>query len=126
MPILSDADMVPFRELFASLACDKECTIKRPVLTNDGSGSQTETLVVIAVTNVLVQKPGASIGDALRGYASLLASPATWLIEFPYGQDVAQNDKLAFAGSSKTLTVQEILEPGSFSISTSVLAGEVA
>lgn len=122
MPILTDADMVPFRTLFADLACDKECRIKRREVTNDGYGSQTETLVVIAVANALVKKPD---GDILQNYASIVANQATWVVDFPYGQDVKQGDVLDFTGSNKVLTVQEVLEPGSFSISTSVLAGEV-
>jgi hypothetical protein len=121
MPILTDADMVPFRDLFANLACDKACTVKRPTLVNDGYGSQTETLTTIGTANTLVTKPKPSI---LQNYAYLVASKATWQVEFPYGQDVKTKDQLTFTGSSKTLIVQEVLEPESFSISTNVLAVE--
>jgi hypothetical protein len=74
------------------------------------------------VSNVLIKKPDNSM---LQNYASLIASKVIQLIEFPYGQDVQQKDVLSFAGSNRTLAVQEVLEPGSFSISTSVLASEV-
>jgi len=125
MPILTDADMVPFRNLFASLACDKEVTIKRPAKTDDGYGHKSEpTLTTIATVNVLVQKPAPTTADALQGEAGRIVSRSTCTIDFPYGQDVQKGDYLIFTGTNKTFTVHKILDPGSFSISTSVLAIE--
>jgi hypothetical protein len=122
MPAISEAKLQKLRALFVKKACDKECTIKRPVLVDDAYGSQSETLVVIAVAMVLIKKPD---GGMLQNYSSLVASKAVHLIEFPYGQDVHQRDVLDFTGSNRELTVQEVLEPVSFSISTSALASEV-
>src|SRR4030095_1171686 len=118
MPILSDAQMGPFRTLFSNLACDKSCTIKRPTKSKDSGGRVSQTLATIATVNVLIQKPGADIGNSLQEYADIIAGKAVVPIEFPYGQDVRKEDQLTFTGSSKTLVVQKILDPGSFSIST--------
>lgn len=126
MPILTDAQMQPFRTLFSNLACDKECVIKRPTRTNDAYGSQTLTLTTIATVNVLIPKPDARGASTLQEYAALIAGKVTQLVEFPYGQDVRQNDQLTFTGSNKTLIVQKVLEPGSFSISTSVVVVEIS
>jgi len=126
MPILTDAQMTPFRTLFASLACDKECVIKRPTKSKDAGGRVSQTLAIIATVSVLIKKPGADVGSSLQDYADIIAGKAVVPIEFPYGQDVAEEDQLTFTGSDKTLVVQKVLEPGSFSISTTVLAAEVS
>lgn len=126
MPILTDTQMQPFRTLFASLACDKACVIKRPTKSKDSGGRVNQTLATIATVNVLIKKPGADVGSSLQDYADIIAGRAVQLIEFSYGQDIREEDQLTFTGSSKTLVVQKVLEPGSFSISTSVLAVEVS
>jgi hypothetical protein len=123
MPAISEAKLQKLRALFVKKACDKECTISRAVKTPDGSGSQTEDPVVIAVANAVVKKPS---GGILQNYAFLVASQATWQIDFPFGQDIEQGDQIAVAGSSKTLIVQEVLEPESFPIATGVLVSEGA
>jgi hypothetical protein len=126
MAILDDADMQTFQDLFADLALDKACTIKRPSKAKDSGGRVSQSLTTIATVNALVKKPGADIGNSLQDYAMLIAGKATTLIEFPYGQDVEEEDQLTFAGSTKTLVVQKVLEPGSFPVSTGVLAVEVS
>lgn len=126
MPILTDEDMQPFRQLFADLACDQACTITRFGYDGDGYGHKVENPAIIATVNSLVQKPGASIGDALASFAGRIASKSMIKVDFPYGQDVMQKDVLSFTSTPKTFVVQEVLNPGSFSISTTVLASEVA
>ena len=126
MPILTDEDMQPFRQLFANLACDQACTITRMGYDDDGYGHKTENPVIITTVNALVQKPSASIGDALTSFAGRIASKSMIKVDFPYGQDIQQKDTLSFTSTPKTFVVQEILNPGSFSISTTVLATEVA
>jgi hypothetical protein len=125
MGLFTDTDLQPFRELFVELACDQECTISRPGNTADGYGTQSPgTPTVIATVDVFVHAPGVTEGSTLQVHSLEVSSLAMWQVDFPYGADVQEKDLLTFAGSTKTLIVQELLEPKSFPIVTSVLASE--
>jgi hypothetical protein len=124
MGLFSDTDLEPFRDLFADLATDQECTITRNVKNADPYGTDSEIPQVIDTVDVLVSAPGITEGSTLQVHSLETSSLAMWKVSFPYGQDVLEEDLLTFPNSSKRLIVQELLEPKSYPISTDVLASE--
>jgi hypothetical protein len=117
---VSGSELAGIQADLAAAVCDKPCTIKRATLVDDGYGTQTETLSTVANTKVGLEKPS---GGLLQNYSELIASQATWLVHFPYGQDVREKDELHVLGSS--LIVQEMLDLRSLPGLTDVLATEI-
>ena len=120
MNAISSAEMASIQaDIAATLSLP--CTIQRRAPASDAYGSpNTGAYSTIATSNAGMKQPSATL---LQNYAFLIGSKSTWQVNLPENQDVQHQD-LLLIGSDK-LEVQVILQPRSYSATTSVLASEV-
>ena len=120
MNAISAAEMASIQaDVAATLNLD--CTIQRRPQATDAYGSPgTGTYSTIATCKAGMKQPGATL---LQNYAYLIGSKSTWQVQLPEGQDVLERD-LLLIGMDK-LEVQVLLQPRSYSATTSLLASEV-
>ena len=100
---------------------DKTCDIKRNSTpagrTTSGYRAENYTTLAggVACKKVLPSPQQVAV------YASRLANLQLWIVRFPNGTDVKQNDELHNL-DGLTMRVEDVLDPGSWSALTSVLA----
>jgi hypothetical protein len=100
---------------------DLDCTIQRRPSATDAYGSPgSGTYATISTCKAGMRQPGATL---LTNYAYLIGSLSTWHISLPEGTDVQRQD-LLLIGTGK-LEVQVVLQPRSYSATTSLLASEI-
>ena|SRR5437667_9337593 len=121
MKPISSQEMTAIRADVASAALDLPCTIKRATKTRDAYGTETETLSTIATVNCGVSQPNRP--SLLANYAYVIGDLATYQVLLPYDTDVRIKDTLVI--EDRTLIVQVVLTPESFSAVQGVLASMV-
>ena len=123
MPIMNAISTAEKTSIQADIAAtfDLDCTIQRRPQASHAYGSPgTGTYSTIATCKAGMKQPGATL---LQNYAYLIGSKSTWQVQLPEGQDVLERD-LLLIGMDK-LEVQVLLQPRSYSATTSLLASEV-
>ncbi len=99
---------------------DQSAVIQRKTRVTDGYGTGTETLTTIGTVAASLKQPAATL---LQNYDYLVASQRTWHVNLPDGTDCRQDDILTIGG--RTMTVQVILTPQSYSVYVAALCAEV-
>jgi hypothetical protein len=115
MGLIPDADLAAMRTLVTD-SLDLPCSIQRAVSTPDAWGSEQQTFTTVATTLCNLAKPTAQISQQ---YAARLANQQAWVARFTNGMDIREGDVVVVSGQS--LTVQAILTPNSYSVSTRAL-----
>ena len=117
---ISALEQTAIKNEITPIVCDKVCVVQRRTLTPDGMGGPGGAYSTISTTIAGMKQPNAGL---LAAYASKLGSLATWHVFLPNGTDVATQDHLLI--EAKTLVVQVVLTPQSYSFFANVLAGEI-
>ena len=121
MPLFTPDDMQDFADLVTELAMDLNCKIKRKTYTDDGYGSQTETIVVVAETVCSLEVLPVPI--MLEAQGGRIAALIKWNVHFPLGTGPLEDDIFEIEGQE--MIAQRVSKPESFSVSDDVLASEV-
>ena len=116
--ILSAAELAQLQADVAAVACDQSCQIQRSSVSY-GTGGATVTWPTKYTVNAGMAQPQAG-SFATQEYH--LGDKAAWMVRFPVGTDVQENDRLVIAG--RTLSVNKLLIPRSYPALVSVLATE--
>ncbi len=117
---IATAELTSLRAEIAAAACDTSCTIKRQTTTADGLGSGSGTYTTVSTVNVGLKPPNAT---QLQAYDYMIGASKAWMVKFPYGTDVREQDHLVIG--SDTLVVQSDVSLSSYSALTMMLAVEV-
>jgi hypothetical protein len=119
--MLDAAELAQIQSDAAAVVCDKPCVIRAKTTTAGTSGEPIATFASPGVQAVCgIQQPGST---HLANYDYVIGPLATWLVHFPIGTVVNEQDHLVIEG--QTLEVQVILTPRSFPALLDVLASEI-
>lgn len=119
--MLSAAQLASFQSFAAQVALDLTANTTRNTGTGAnvwGTPNETWTAVLTGVACNLA-KPTAT---QEKVYANLIADQAAWFVSFATGSDVLADDRVIVSG--KTLRVQAVFEPQSYSWLTQALCVE--
>ncbi len=97
-----------------------DCVISRNTKTLDSMGSWTDTWSTVATVKSALIGPQAG---QLQTIDERIGVIAIWTVLLPFGQAVAEGNRLAISGH--TLTVQAVKSPTTYSVVTACTATEV-
>lgn len=113
--LLSDAELAVMRAL-VTITLDLSCVIQRTTASKDAWGGLSATTPTSTATMCSLAKPSAQLSQQ---YAARLANQQAWVARFTDGTDIREGDVVLVSGQA--LTVQAVLTPNSYSVSTRAL-----
>lgn len=113
--LLSDAELAAMRALVTT-TLDLSCVIQRTTTGKDQWGGQSIASTSSVATMCSLAKPTAQLSQQ---YAARLANQQAWVARFTDGTDIREGDVVLVSGQA--LTVQAVLTPNSYSVSTRAL-----
>lgn len=123
MAALTDAELADLRADAQAAACDQPCTLYRKgARVPTAQGGNSAGYSALSTPGLLAGMRIPTAGQ-LQNWGYIIASKSSWLLHFPYGTDVRENDHAVIAG--QTLNVVKLLQPSSYSTLTNVLAVEI-
>lgn len=123
MTALTDAELADLRADAQAVACDQPCTLYRKgARVPTAQGGNSAGYSALSTPGLLAGMRIPTAGQ-LTNYGYLVGSKAAWLLHFPYGTDVRENDHAVIAG--QTLEVVKLLQPSSYSAFVNALAVEI-
>jgi hypothetical protein len=123
MNSISASELASIQADVSAVACDKPCQIQRPNKTGDPYGSKSEPSLITISPNGLkcgMRQPSAG---QLQNYDYKIGSLAAWVLVFPVGTNVQEQDYVLVEGQK--LVVQVLLDHHSYPALLPVLASEV-